>query len=234
MPFLFAPPAQAVIPVQDERYAFFPIHRVYGAAKNYAATAADRDAKKGFRPPVFMKSPDVVVPVEDGATYHWPMPSRTTKMVPEFELVACLGKGGRNLTLEQAQECIWGWCVGFDFTRRLAPEDRPDGSPWDQMKCLDGGAPVSAARPVARTPLPAPTDIWLYQNNQKMQAASTDLMIASPAELIVQISQYWELKAGDIIFTGAPVNVPDAHVGDVFEGGVNGVGTLKVQIDPEL
>ena len=63
-----------------------------------------------------------------------------------------------------------------------------------------------------------------------MQAAKTDLMIASPAELISQISQYWELKAGDIIFTGAPVKVPEAHVGDVFEGGVSGVGKLKVEI----
>ena len=131
MTFLFAPPAQPVIPVQDERYDFFPIHRVYGAARNYAATYEERDAKKGFRPPLFMKSPDVVVPVEDGATYRWAMPSRTVKMVPEFELVACLNKGGRNLTAEEAQDCIWGWCVGYDFTRRLAPEDRADGSPWD-------------------------------------------------------------------------------------------------------
>lgn len=230
MTFLFAPPAQPVIPVQDERYDFFPIHRVYGAARNYAATYEERDAKKGFRPPLFMKSPDVVVPVEDGATYRWAMPSRTVKMVPEFELVACLNKGGRNLTAEEAQDCIWGWCVGYDFTRRLASEDRADGSPWDQMKTLDGGAPVSAIRPATRCPLPDPVDIFLYQNNQKMQAAKTDLMIASPAELISQISQYWELKAGDIIFTGAPVKVPEAHVGDVFEGGVSGVGKLKVEI----
>ena len=234
MPFLFAPPAQPVIPVQDERYDFFPINRVYGAAKNYAPSIEARDAKKGFRPPIFMKSPDVVVPVEDGATYRWAMPSRTVKMVPEFELVACLGKGGRNLTLEEAEQCIWGWCVGYDFTRRLAPEDRGDGEPWDQQKTLDGGAPVSAIRPMARTPLPAPTSIWLYQNNQKMQDSSTALMIASPAELIVLISRYWELKPGDIIFTGAPVNVPDAHVGDVFEGGVNGVGKLRVEITESI
>mgnify|MGYP002519879022 CR=1 FL=1 len=180
MPFLFAPPAQPVIPVQDERYQFFPVRRVYGAAKNYAADAASRDARKGFRPPLFMKSPDVIVPVADGETYRWEMPARTVKMVPEFELVACLGRGGRNLAPEQALQCIWGWCVGYDFTRRLAPEDRPEGGPWDQMKTLDGGAPVSAVRPAARTPLPAPSGIWLYRNNQKMQDSSTDLMIASP------------------------------------------------------
>lgn len=230
MPFLFAPPPQPVIPVQDERYRFFPIHRVYGAAKNYAADAEEKAAKKGFRPSLFIKSPDVVVPVEDGVTYRWAMPERTVKMVPEFELVACLSQGGRNLTPEEAEQCIWGWCVGFDFTRRLAPEDRADGAPWDQMKTLDGGAPVSVVRPVHRTPLPTPTEIYLYQNNQKVQSSSTALMCASPVELIVQISQYWELKPGDLIFTGAPIPLPDAHIGDVFEGGVNGVGKLRVEI----
>ena len=98
------------------------------------------------------------------------------------------------------------------------------------MKTLDGGAPVSAVRPAYRTPLPAPSEIYLYQNNNKVQSASTSFMIASPAELIALISRYWEVRPGDLIFTGAPVNVPEAHVGDVFEGGVNGVGKLRVKI----
>lgn len=143
MPFLFAPPPQAVIPVQDERYEFFPVNRVYGAAKNYAADEKQRAAAAGFVPPLFMKSSDSIHPVADGEVYRWPMPARTARMVPELELVACLHKGGRNLSVEEAQECIWGWCVGFDFTRRLAPEDLPAGGPWDLMKTLDGGAAPS-------------------------------------------------------------------------------------------
>ena len=189
MPFLFAPPPQAVIPVQDERYEFFPVNRVYGAAKNYAADEKQRAAAAGFVPPLFMKSPDSIHPVADGEVYRWPMPARTARMVPELELVACLHKGGRNLSVEEAQECIWGWCVGFDFTRRLAPEDLPAGGPWDLMKTLDGGAPVSHVRPAYRTPMPAPAEIYLYQNNQKKQSASTAFMIVPPAELIALISR---------------------------------------------
>ncbi len=234
MPFLFAPPPQAVIPVQDERYEFFPVNRVYGAAKNYAADEKQRAAAAGFVPPLFMKSPDSIRPVADGEVYRWPMPARTAKMVPELELVACLHKGGRNLSVEEAQECIWGWCVGFDFTRRLAPEDLPAGGPWDLMKTLDAGAPVSHVRPAYRTPMPAPAEIYLYQNNQKKQSASTAFMIVPPAELIALISRYWEVRPGDVIFTGAPVNVPEAQVGDRLEGGVNGVGTLKVEIAAAL
>ena len=66
MPFLFAPPPQAVIPVQDERYEFFPVNRVYGAAKNYAADEKQRAAAAGFVPPLFMKSSDSIHPVADG------------------------------------------------------------------------------------------------------------------------------------------------------------------------
>ena len=183
MPFLFAPPPQAVIPVQDERYEFFPVNRVYGAAKNYAADEKQRAAAAGFVPPLFMKSSDSIHPVADGEVYRWPMPARTARMVPELELVACLHKGGRNLSVEEAQECIWGWCVGFDFTRRLAPEDLPAGGPWDLMKTLDGGAPVSHVRPAYRTPMPAPAEIYLYQNNQIKQSASTAFMIVPPSSL---------------------------------------------------
>lgn len=70
MPFLFAPPPQAVIPVQDERYEFFPVNRVYGAAKNYAADEKQRAAAAGFVPPLFMKSPDSIHPVADGEVYR--------------------------------------------------------------------------------------------------------------------------------------------------------------------
>lgn len=232
MPFLFAPAMQAVIPVRDSA-DFFPVRRVYGAAKNYAPDIATCKEKKGFNPPVFLKSPDCIVPVQDGATYLWPMPPRTSKIVPEFELVACLGKGGRNLTLDQAKDCIWGWCVGYDFTRRLTEKDLPTGGPWDMMKTLDGGAPVSAVRPVQKTDLSNPVAVRLYRNRELMQDASTEFMIASPEELIAQLSCFWELRAGDVIFTGAPVNVPDARIGDVFEGSVEGIGSLKVQIVSE-
>lgn len=234
MSFVFAPPPQAVIPVQDERNLYFPVNRVYGAAKNYAASEAARAEAlaAGFVPPVFLKAADTVTPVADGDVYRWAMPGHTVRMVPELELVACLGRGGRNLTAEEAQACIWGWCAGFDFTRRLAPEERPEGAPWDLMKTLEGGAPVSFVRPAYRTPLPATTEIYLYQNNQKRQSAGTNLMILQPAELIAHLSRYWELRPGDLVFTGAPVNVPDAHVGDCFEGGVNGVGKLRVEIVP--
>lgn len=230
MPFLFAPPAQAVIPVQDERYEYFPVRRVYGIAKNYAApgTPKPETLEEAL---VFMKPADGVTPVEDGAVLTVPMPEGSESIVHEIELVACLSKGGRNLTPEEAEEAVWGWCVGIDFTR---PEKKVPNGPWEAAKVFEGSAPVSHVRPKHRTPLPAPADIWLYVNNQKRQSGRTDQMLRSPFEVIAEISKTWTLAPGDIVFTGTPAGNGPCRAGDRLEGGVNGVGQIKIElVDPK-
>ena len=225
MPFVFAPPAQPVVPIQDERYEFFPIHRVYGVAKNYAepgATTIDT-------PWYFMKPADAVVPVGDGETVTVPVPPGTECMKHEIELVAALGKGGRNLTLEQAAEAVWGWCVGIDFT--LGDQKLPSGgNDFARAKSFEKAAPVSYVRPAYRCPMPAPADLWLYVNNQKRQGGCTSNLIVQPLETIVELSRFWELQPGDMIFTGTCGGADKVFPGDHLEGGVNGVGSIKVDI----
>ncbi|MDY4162570.1 MAG: fumarylacetoacetate hydrolase family protein [Sutterella sp.] len=225
MPFVFAPPQQAVVPVQDERYEFFPIHRVYGIGKNYA----EPGTVPSGTPFYFLKPADAVVPVADNETAVIPVPPGTNEMKHEIELVAALGRGGRNLTLEQAAEAVWGWCVGIDFT---LGDQRLDGGANDFMrgKAFDRSAPVSHIRPAYRTPMPAPADLWLYVNNQKRQSGTTANLIVKPLEVIVEISKFWELRPGDLIFTGTPGGASRVVPGDRLEGGVNGVGTIRVEI----
>ncbi len=231
MPFLFAPPAQPVIPIEDERYEFFPVRRVYCAARNYAAHAAEMGGEAPEAPFFFMKPADAVVPAGLNKISEIPYPQATNDLQHEVELVACLSKGGRNLTIEEAEDAIWGWCVGIDFTRRdLQREASAKGRPWMAAKAFDRSAPVSHVRPKYRTPLPAPADIYLYVNNEKRQSGSTTQMIFTPAELIVELSKFWELQPGDLVFTGTPSGVSTVKAGDVLQGGVNGVGSLKVKL----
>ncbi len=89
---------------------------------------------------------------------------------------------------------------------------------------------MSHLRPAYRTPMPAPADIYLYKNNEKVQSGRTDQMMVSPAGLIVELSRTWELQPGDIVFTGTPSGVGPVKKGDVLLAGVNGVGTLRVEI----
>ena len=225
MSFVFAPPPQAVIPVQDERYEFFPINRVFGIAKNYA----EPGTVPADQPIYFMKSADTVIPVADGQTTTVAVPPGSSDLRHEIELVAALGRGGRNLTLEEAAECVWGWCCGIDFT--LGDQKLPSGAnDITRAKSFERAAPVSYVRPAYRTPMPAPAELWLYVNNQKRQAGSTANLIVKPLETIVELSKFWELKPGDLIFTGTPSGAAAVRPGDRLEGGVNGVGTIRVEI----
>ena len=88
MSFVFAPPQQAVVPVQDETYSYFPIRRVFGIARNYAEPgAATKDT-----PFYFMKDCYTVVPVADGECARIPMPPQSQVLKHEIELVACLAR----------------------------------------------------------------------------------------------------------------------------------------------
>lgn len=212
MPFLFAPPVQPVIPVQDERYEFIPIRRVYCVSDNYAPAGG---------PSVFMRPADVIVPVEDGATFRMRVPEDAEELAFGVELIGIFGQGGRALSPESAQKAFWGWCVGVAFTR-------VDGG--DDLGVLDGALPVSRARPAYRTPMPAPADIYLYKNNVRMQSARTSAMRVSPEGLAGAISERWMLMPGDLLLTGTPQGAGTARRGDVLLAGVNGVGTLRIEL----
>lgn len=235
MSFVVTPSQLPVIPIKDERNLFFPVRRVYCIARNYQATRQALNTQAGQTPFFFMKPADAIVPVADAQVLHWPTPSMSQNVQPELELVACLGAGGRNLTREDAQAAIYGWCVGFDMTRRdLQQQSSQEGRPWDVAKAFDASAPVTHVMPAYRTPLPAPCDIWCYLNNQKVQSGRTDQMILDPFDIIVELSRYWTLSVGDVIFTGTPAGVTPIEVGDELKGGVNGVGTLSLKVVPSL
>lgn len=229
MSFLFAPPAQPAIPVVDERYTYFPVRRVFGIAKNYyAAGESAQSCGAPDEPMFFIKSPTDVAPVLDGDVLRVPFPAATGELIPEIELVACLGSGGRDIPVEEAYDKVWGWCVGIDFTRK---DLRKPGFPWAAVKSFEAAAPVSCVRPAYRTPMPGPADVYLYVNNEKRSAGNTTQMIRSTAEIISALSKLWTLEAGDIIFTGTPMPGAGAvKPGDTLMGGVNGVGQIKLQL----
>lgn len=231
MPFLFAPPPMPVIPVEGERYEFFPVHRVYCVARNFRAHAEENGAAAPESPFFFMKAADMIRPVAEKETIKIAVPPETEAFEHEVELVAALSKGGRNLTREEAEEAVWGWCAGIDFTRRdLVREAAAKGRPWTFGKNFEGAAPVTHVRPKTRVPYPEPVDLWLYVNNQKRQSGNTDEMIFDPFDLIAELSRYVTLASGDLVFTGTPGGAGNVRAGDRIRAGVNGVGSLNVEI----
>ena len=142
MPFLFAPPPMPVIPVEGERYEFFPVHRVYCVARNFRAHAEENGAAAPESPFFFMKTADMICPVAEKETIKIAVPPETEAFEHEVELVAALSKCGRNLTREEAEEAVWGWCAGIDFTRRdLVREAPPRGVPGPSARISKGPLP---------------------------------------------------------------------------------------------
>lgn len=229
MQYVFTPKIAAVpVAGSDD---FFPVHRIYCVGRNYAEHAKEMGATGREAPFFFMKPADAVLPVADGTTGEMPYPGMTNDMHHELELVVAIGKGGRNITATDAADCIWGYAVGLDMTRRdLQGEAKKQGRPWCTGKGFDNAAPVSSIRRVAETGLIATGNIHLDVNGVQRQDSDISKMIWNVAETIEHLSKYFELQPGDLIFTGTPEGVAAVQKGDLLEGRVEGVGGLKVKI----
>ena len=118
--------------------------------------------------------------------------------------------------------------VGVDLTRRdLQAAAKEQRRPWTTAKGFDQSAPISWIKRVDQAPDADALDLWLYVNNEERQKGNTRSMIWSIDEVIAEISRYWELRPGDLIFTGSPAGVAAINRGDVVRAGCSGVGTIE-------
>jgi fumarylpyruvate hydrolase len=230
MGYVFAAPPQAVVPV-DSTNDLFPVHRIYCVGRNYADHAKEMGFSEREPPFFFAKPSDATLPVPFGVTGELPYPSETTNLQHEIELVVAIGKGGNNIAAADAIEHIYGYAVGLDMTRRdLQFALRDKGRPWDVAKGFDYSAPTSPIKPVGVTGEIVGAQIWLNVNGQRRQASNTAKLIWSVNETIAYLSKFFELRPGDLIYTGTPEGVGAVKRGDELEGGIEHIGALRVRV----
>ena len=210
--------------------ARFPIRRVYCVGRNYADHAREMGAHEqadGREPPFFFSKPaDAVVPGGDV-----PYPPATANLQHEIELVVALGQGGADIPVAQALDCVFGYAVGLDLTRRdVQARAKEKGHPWDMGKGFDASAPTGELHPVAAVGHPQAGPIWLKVNGETRQNGDLANMSWKVAEVIANLSTFVRLAPGDLIFTGTPAGVSTVVRGDVLEGGVAGVGEFRVRL----
>ena len=224
MDFAITPPPQAFVPVIDNDP--FPVRRIYCVGRNYAAHAREMGHDPDREPPFFfMKPADALT--EDGSTL--PYPPATAELHHEVELVVALAKGGTNIPEDKALECVFGYTVGLDMTRRdLQGEAKKKGRPWDTGKGFDHSAPIGALRVASSIGHPANARISLSVNGVNRQDGNINQMIWNVPETISYLSGLFELQPGDLIFTGTPDGVAAVGPGDVLECGIEGIATLKI------
>lgn len=211
--------------------AVFPVRRVYCVGRNYAEHAREMGDTGREDPFFFAKPADAIMNVADGQTGVMPYPSRTQNLHHEVELVVALGQGGRDLTPEQAAACIWGYAIGLDMTRRdLQGEAKKAGRPWETGKGFDHAAPIGPLHPATRTGVLSSGSISLSVNAAPRQQGDLSDMIWSVPEALAYLSTLFELKAGDLVFTGTPAGVGAVKSGDLMSASIVGLGTLQVRI----
>jgi fumarylpyruvate hydrolase len=222
-----APPAVS-IPILGLQ-ARFPVRRVFCVGRNYAEHAKEMGAspERGERPVFFTKPSDAIVADGLPAAY----PSATDALHFEVELVLALHSGGSNIAHADALSHIYGYAVGNDLTRRdLQLACKKAGLPWDIAKAFDASAPISAIAPAAQIGHVCKGAITLAVNGVLRQQADIADLLWSVPEIIHELSKLFALAAGDLIFTGTPAGVGALARGDVVQGDIAGVGTLRHRI----
>ena len=206
----------------------FPVHRIYCVGRNYAAHAVEMGHDPDREAPFFFqKNPDNLLP--GGGDF--PYPDKTEDLHYEIELVVALASGGRNIAVERALDCVFGYAVGLDMTRRdLQGQAKKMGRPWDVGKAFDHSAPCSEVVPADTIDHPDAGAVWLKVNGEDRQNGDLNQMIWKVPEIIAYLSGLFTIAPGDLIYTGTPAGVGATVRGDTLHGGVAGVAELEISV----
>ena len=219
------------IPIVGETDVF-PVRRIYCIGRNYAAHSREMGSDPTREPPFFFQKPtDAIQNVKIGEVADHPYPSLTKNYHYEVELVAALKSGGTNIPAEKALDHVYGYALGLDMTRRdLQRAMGDEKKPWEIGKSFDHAAVIGPIHPVAKTGHMTKGPISLAVNGTVKQSSDLDKMIWSVAEQIAKLSEAFELKAGDIIYSGTPENVGPVVKGDVLLCKLQGLPDMSIKI----
>jgi fumarylpyruvate hydrolase len=228
--YLWNPPAIQSLPVRGKSERL-PVNRLFFVGRNYHAHAVEMGRpvdKAAERPFYFTKSPQTLV--ESGATVGYP--PETGNFHHEMELVVAIGAPGFRVTEADAHALIYGYACGLDMTRRdLQLVARDKGRPWDLGKDVEQSSVVSEVVPMPETVLEQ-GEIAMTVNREPRQKSDLNMLIWNVREIIADLSKFYHLQPGDLIFTGTPEGVGAVTAGDRIAGHIAGVGEIAVTIGP--
>lgn len=204
------------------------VGKILAVGRNYAAHAVEMGAEADA-PVVFLKPASALV--HDGERIR--LPAGAGVVHHEVELVVAIGRDGREIPEERALEHVLGYAVGLDLTlRELQTSAKERGEPWSVAKGFDGSAPVSVFRRREVVGDGSRLELRLEVNGETRQAGNSSSMLRGVPRLVSDLSRWWTLERGDLIFTGTPEGVGPVRPGDRLVASIAGVATLTVDIEP--
>ena len=227
--YLFAPAPVFSLPIQGTD-ARFPVNRIFCVGRNYHAHAVEMGRpvdKSTMKPFYFNKAASTLV--ESGATV--PYPCGTSNYHYEMELVVAIGAAGYRVQESDAMNLIYGYAAGLDMTRRdLQLVARDQGRPWDLGKDFEKSAVCTPIVPIGDLGVLHSGAIALQVNRVGKQTADLSQLIWNIPELLADLSQYYHLQPGDLIYTGTPEGVGAVVTGDRITGQIAQVGSVELTI----
>jgi fumarylpyruvate hydrolase len=228
--YLWNPPPVYSLPVRGTAERL-PVNRLFFVGRNYHAHAVEmgRPVDKSVeRPFYFTKAPGTLV--ESGATVAYP--PETKNYHYEMELVLAIGKPGFRLSTANAHELVYGYACGLDMTRRdlqLAARDK--GRPWDLGKDVEHSSVCAEIVPMPGKII-GKGALELTVDGKMKQQSDIDKLIWNIPELLADLSQFYHLQPGDLIYTGTPEGVGPVVAGERIDGRIEGVGSIVLHIGP--
>lgn len=229
--YVFPPLAQASAAVRGsaQRYA---VGRIFCVGRNYAAHAREMGGDPTREAPFFFNKTPAHLAASGAAL---PYPPGTQDYHHEVELVVAIGQPAFRVSPGQAEACVWAYACGLDMTRRdLQGEAKKAGRPWAFGKDFEGAAVLGELVPASQIGHPARGAIELAVNGQRRQHGDLADLIWRVPEVVANLSQYYRLQPGDLIYTGTPEGVGPVHPGDRLEGRIDGVGDVALTVGSAL
>lgn len=213
------------LPVTDGRS--FPVRNVWCVGRNFSEHVREMGGNPAVAVPVFFSKPSTAL--ETAARIAFP--PLTVELHHEAELVVLLQGGGRELTLETAQQAIFGYAVGVDLTRRdVQARAKQAGQPWALSKGFDQSGPIGLIRPATEWQPSAEDEIALEVDGTLRQQARLGQMSLGVVELIMALSRQITLGAGDVLFCGTPAGVGPLQVGESVTARIQGLPELRFEL----
>jgi len=188
--------------------------------RNYSEHVRELNNELPTEPVIFMK-PDSALLRNNDPFY---IPPFSQDVHYECELIIRINRLGKNIEPKFANRYYEEIGLGIDFTARdLQNRLREKGLPWEKAKAFDRSAVISSHF-IPKNELPEVNAInfQLKRNGELVQNGNSSQMIFPMDELISQVSNYFTLKIGDLIYTGTPAGVGPVAIGDRLEGFLEG------------
>ena len=225
--YLFTPPAQVVVPIRGVS-TLYPVRRIFCVGRNYEAHALEMGANPDREAPFyFTKAACDYAP--SGSVI--PYPPGTGNFHYEMELVIAMGAPAFRIAADQATQAIYGYACGLDMTRRdLQYAARDQKRPWDLGKDFESAAVLAPIVPASECGHPVSGRIELRVNGVQRQGSDLSLLLHPVAAIVADLSKFYHLGPGDLIYTGTPEGVGAVNPGDQLAGSIAGVGDIALTI----